>query len=298
MGNDTLFQLEQLKHTIGTNTPNISYEFFPPKTEEAAEKLKASLPLFAATKPEYVSVTYGAGGSTKETTYALIKHIKEHTDLEPAAHLTCVGATREEVNNIARHYLEIGVNRIVALRGDMPGMEGNYVPYPEGYAYADSLVAGLREIGEFDISVAAYPETHPQALSPQADLEHLKRKQDAGANRAITQYCFDTDTILRFIDRARDLGITLPIVPGIVMIGNFSQLKNFSKRCGASIPPWLATLFEETEDNPSLRHDAAVAVALEQCRLLMQHGIDTFHFYTLNQHKAALSVAGLLGIKG
>lgn len=289
---------KQLETPFFGRKPRISFEFFPPKAEEATEKLKASMPQFESYAPEYVSVTYGAGGSTRNQTYDLIKHIKENTSLKPAAHLTCVGATRTHINEVAQSYLDIGVNRIVALRGDTPGMTGPYTPYPEGYAYADDLVAGLRKLGDFDISVAAYPETHPQALSATADLEHLKRKQDAGANRAITQYCFNTDTVLRFVENARIAGITMPIIPGIMMIGNFSQLVNFSKRCGASIPDWLSALFDEAGDDRALQHDIAVALAVEQCRILMENGLDEFHLYTLNHQEVTFPTCQLLGIEG
>lgn len=283
-----------MTHASTTSKPVISYEFFPPKTEAGMEKLFKTLPRYEAAKAEYISVTYGAGGSTQKATYTLIKHIKEHSKLAPAAHLTCVGATKETIDNIAKGYLEIGVNRIVALRGDMPGMTGKYVPHPEGYAYADNLVAGLKDIADFDISVAAYPETHPQALSPQADIEHLKRKQDAGANRAITQYCFETDTILQFIDQAQKSGIDFPIVPGIMMIGNFSQLVNFSKRCGASIPDWLHGYYDESLSEEE-QYKNSVEIALKQCETLIANGIRQFHFYTLNQPDVALEVAHRLG---
>jgi methylenetetrahydrofolate reductase (NADPH) len=273
----------------------ISYEFFPPKSEVALQALLATIPRYEAANAEYISVTYGAGGTTTEATFALVKYIKEHSSLPPAAHLTCVGASKEAVNATIQQYRDIGVNSIVALRGDMPSMTGDYVPHPEGYAYADNLVAGLTAMGGFDISVAAYPETHPQARSSVDDLEHLKRKQQAGAHRAITQYCFDTDTVLEFVERAKNHGIDMPIVPGIMMIGNFAQLVNFSKRCGASIPKWLVEEFAG-ELSPKEQFEKAVELAVAQCKTLIANDIHSFHFYTLNQPDVALEVAHRLGV--
>jgi methylenetetrahydrofolate reductase (NADPH) len=274
---------------------HISYEFFPPKSEAATQALLSTIPRYEAAKAEYISVTYGAGGTTKDATYNVIKYIQENSSLSPAAHLTCVGSPKEVIDEVAQDYLNIGVNRIVALRGDTPGMAEEYTPHPQGYAYADDLVAGLSAIGDFDISVAAYPETHPQATSPQADLEHLKHKQDAGAHRAITQYCFDTDIVLEFVERARNHGITMPIVPGIMMIGNFQQLVNFSNRCGASIPEWLVDLFP-ADLSPNEQFQKAVDIAVLQCEKLLANDISHFHFYTLNQPDVALEVAHRLGV--
>lgn len=279
---------------MSNKNPNISFEFFPPKTEEAKNKLYQILPLFEQENPDYISVTYGAGGTTKDSTFSLIKHIKNNSSLDPAAHLTCVGANRTEINGIALNYLENGIKRIVALRGDMPGMKGPYIPNPDGYAYADNLVSGLLEIGNFDISVAAYPETHPQALSENADLDHLKRKQDAGANRAITQYCFDTNIILEFLEKSSNKGVSIPIIPGIMMISNFSQVANFSARCGATIPKWLIDKFEKAGDSEEEQHKVAVEVAYEQCEILVKNKINDFHFYTLNQAKTSLEVTKLV----
>jgi len=294
------YMLEQLKDQIDKAAPIVSFEFFPPKNEDGAEKLKKAIHALSTFSPEYVSVTYGAGGSTKEQTREIINYINTETNLTAAPHLTCVGALKEETDAIATECLSSGVTHIVALRGDMPGMEGTYTPLAGGYAYADELVSGLRNIGNFTIHVAAYPEVHPQATSEQADLDHLKRKADAGADFAITQYCFDTDVMLRFIEKARAQGITLPIVPGIMPIDNFTQIANFSARCGASIPKWLTTAFEQYESYPNTQeaqNAMAVYIATEQCRLLMQEGIDHFHFYTLNQAPIITSVCDLLGVK-
>ena len=275
-------------------SPQFSFEFFPPKTEDSLAKLKLVIEELTKFSPKYFSVTYGAGGSTKEKTFELVKYIKENTNIPPAAHLTCVGAKIEETNEIAREYLKIGVNRIVALRGDMPGFSGKYEPPVGGYAYADSLVKGLLEIGSFDISVAAYPEGHPQAESIDADIKNLQRKQDAGGTRAITQYCFDTDTILRFMERARKHGITIPIVVGILTINNFEQTLSFSKRCGASVPDWTRELYTGIKNNQPASDEVSTRLALEQCQKLIQNGINQFHFYSLNRHEVASEVCRIL----
>jgi len=273
--------------------PSFSFEFFPTKTEESLAKLKGTIAELSKFSPQYFSVTYGAGGSTREKTFELVKYIKDNTNVPPAAHLTCVGAKILETNEIARQYLQIGVNRIVALRGDVPGFNGKYEPLDGGYAYADSLVKGLMEIGDFDMSVAAYPESHPQATSLDADIEHLKRKQDAGAARAITQYCLDTDTILRFVDKARNSGITIPIVAGILTINSFEQTVSFSKRCGASVPDNIKKLYEGAASQ-SASDDISTKIALEQCQKLMQNDINQFHFYSLNRHEVASAVCRIL----
>ncbi|MDB2414468.1 methylenetetrahydrofolate reductase [NAD(P)H] [Rickettsiales bacterium] len=287
----------QLKDKLAPKLPTISFEFFPTKTPEAREQLESVISQLSPFNPTLVSVTYGAGGSSKDATYETIEYIKNHTGVVPAAHLTCVSATKDEINEVAQKYLEIGVNHIIALRGDVPGMKGEYVPTPGGYAYADQLVTGLKKLGNFDITVAAYPEKHPQASSLEADIEHLKRKQDAGADRAVMQYCFDNDVILRFVEKARKAGVTIPIIPGIMPIYNFQQSRNFSQRCGADVPKWLVDLFDGTEDNAQLHNDVALSVALEQCRFLIQEGFESLHFYTLNRSELIISICQLLGIK-
>ena len=246
--------------------------------------------------PRFVSVTYGAGGSTQARTHATVSRIVQETSLVPAAHLTCVGATREAVDQVARDYWTAGIRHIVALRGDPP--QGTaYAPYPGGYAFAADLVAGLRNVAGFEISVAAYPEVHPAASSPMADLENLKRKLDAGATRAITQYFFDTSTYLRFLDLCLAAGITAPIVPGIMPVSNYAQIVKFSAMCGASVPAWMGRLFEGTEDDPETRRMVGMVIAAEQVRLLQANGVDEFHFYTLNRPDLTYAIAHVLGVR-
>ena len=276
--------------------PALSFEFFPPRTEALEAQLWTCIRRLAPLAPRFVSVTYGAGGSTQARTHATVGRILAETTLTPAAHLTCIGASRVEVDAVARRYWQAGVRHIVALRGDPPPGEA-YAPHPEGYRYAAELVAGLRAIAPFEISVAAYPEVHPQAPGAAADLDNLKRKLDAGANRAITQFFFDTEVYLRFLDRALAGGITAPIVPGIMPVSNFTQAARFSALCGASVPAWLGRMFEGTEDDPELRRMAAVVVAAEQVRLLQANGVDEFHFYTLNRPDLTYAIAHILGAR-
>jgi methylenetetrahydrofolate reductase (NADPH) len=297
----SLFQdyerLDSLKALFSSAPARVSFEFFPPRTAQMEEKLWEAIQLLAPLRPAFVSVTYGAGGSTRDRTHATVKRILSDTSLTPAAHLTCVGATREEINAVAQEYWQAGVRHIVALRGDIPEAErGAYTPYPDGYAYASDLVAGLLRVADFEISVAAYPETHPEARSPAADLDSLKRKIDAGATRAITQFFFEVDVYLRFLERARGAGITVPIVPGILPVTNYTQMKRFATTCGANVPDWLASLFEGSDNNPDLRALLAASIAAEQCRLLRAAGIDEFHFYTLNRAKLTLAICHILGI--
>lgn len=276
--------------------PAVSFEFFPPKTPEMEAKLWASVTELAPLRPKFVSVTYGAGGSTRERTHYTVKRILQETSLKPAAHLTCVGAARAEVDQVARDYWEAGVRHIVALRGDAP--EGKpYAPHPQGYRYASDLVAGLKAIGDFEITVAAFPERHPEAASLAEDLDNLKRKVDAGATRAITQYFFDVELYLTFIEKARAHGITIPIVPGILPVTNVKQLMNFSRMCGATVPPWLAELFEGLDDDPVTRNLVAATVAAQQCRSLQQAGVHEFHFYTLNRSELTVALCHLLGVR-
>jgi len=276
--------------------PKLSFEFFPPRTEVLEQQLWACIGRLAPLKPRFVSVTYGAGGTTQARTHATVVRLLQETDLVPAAHLTCVGATREAVDDVARQYWDAGVRHIVALRGDAPPGQA-YQPHPGGYAYAADLVAGLRRIGDFDISVAAYPEVHPTALNPVADLDNLKRKLDAGATRAITQYFFDTSVYLRFLDLCLAAGITAPVVPGIMPVSNFAQAVKFSDMCGASVPPWMARLFEGTEHDPETRRMIGLVVATEQVRLLQANGVDEFHFYTLNRPDLTFAIAHVLGVR-
>ena len=277
--------------------PEVSFEFFPPKTEKMEEILWASVKRLEPLGPRFVSVTYGAGGSTRERTHATVARILRETSLVPAAHLTCVGSSRAEVDEVARGYWRAGVRHIVALRGDPPAGADGYEPHPEGYAYAADLVAGLRRVGDFEISVAAFPETHPEAASPEADLDNLKRKIDAGASRAITQYFFDAEVYLEFVARARKAGITVPIVPGILPVTNFAQVVKFSAMCGATVPDWLARLFEGLDEDTETRKLVAATVAAEQCRALQAAGVDEFHFYTLNRADLSYAISHILGIR-
>ncbi len=274
----------------------VSFEFFPPKTEQANKTLWGSIQRLAPLKPAYVSVTYGAGGSTRERTHETIKRIFAETALEPAAHLTCVGAVRDEIDDIARSYWEAGVRHIVALRGDPPEGQDYYHPHPDGYAYASDLVAGLKKIAPFEISVAAYPETHPEASSPDADLDNLKRKVDAGASAAITQFFFETDVYLRFRDRVQAAGISVPIIPGILPVTNFARVDNFGAKCGASMPAWMAELFQGLDDDPETRKLVAASVAAEQCRALHATGVGQFHFYTMNRSDLVFAICHILGV--
>jgi methylenetetrahydrofolate reductase (NADPH) len=274
----------------------LSFEFFPPKTDVTEARFWESLKRLAPLQPRFVSVTYGAGGSTRERTLRMVSQIKGETGVDAAAHLTCVGASREAVNEVVRGYQAAGVSRIVALRGDPPEGAGQpFVPHPDGYRSAAELVAGIRAIGDFDISVAAYPEKHPQSPSWDADIDNLKRKLDAGAGRAITQMFFDNRDYLRLIERARRAGITAPIVPGIQPIHNFKQIAGFAKSCGAAMPAWLAERFEGLEDDPETHALVASAVAAEQVLELVDEGVTEFHFYTLNRSNLVLALARVLG---
>ncbi|OHC74456.1 MAG: methylenetetrahydrofolate reductase [NAD(P)H] [Rhodospirillales bacterium RIFCSPLOWO2_12_FULL_58_28] len=275
----------------------VSFEFFPPKNEKMETALWDSVQRLAPLGPRFVSVTYGAGGSTRERTHATVTRIRKETDLEPAAHLTCVGSSRDEVDAIARRYWEDGIRHIVALRGDPPEGSAAYRPHPDGYAYAADLVKGLKKIADFEISVAAYPETHPEAKSPKADLDNLKRKIDAGAVRAITQYFFDPDVYLRFLDRARAAGITVPIVPGILPVTNFKNLIRFSANCGAAVPDWLGKMFDGLDDDPETTKLVAAALAADQCRKLHDNGVDQFHFYTVNRADLTFAICHILGVR-
>ncbi|MFQ5913747.1 MAG: methylenetetrahydrofolate reductase [Nitrospinota bacterium] len=275
----------------------VSFEFFPPKTEKMERTLWESIKRLEPLQPRFVSVTYGAGGSTRERTHATVRRILTETTLEPAAHLTCVGATRGEMDETARSYWEIGIRHIVALRGDPPEGAKKYVPHPGGYAYAADLVAGLKRVADFEVSVAAYPETHPEALSPEADIENLKTKIDAGATRAITQYFFDVELYLRFVDRVRAAGITVSIVPGILPVHNFAQVVRFSSICGATVPRWLAELFEGLDNDPVTHNLVAATVAAEQCRRLQAEGVNEFHFYTLNRADLTYAICHILGLR-
>ena len=276
---------------------NISFEFFPPKTDKMAETLWQSVKRLEPLKPRFVSVTYGAGGTTRERTHNTVTRINSETLLSAAAHLTCVGATREEVNRVAQEYWDAGIRHIVALRGDAPDDAAGYTPHPGGYDYASDLVAGLRDVGDFEISVAAYPEVHPESASVSDDLDNLKRKLDAGATRAVTQYFFEAEVYLRFVERVRKAGIDVEIVPGILPVTNFAQVQKFSAMCGTTVPVWMADLFEGLDDDPDTRRLVAATTAAEQCRALQAEGIDAFHFYTLNRADLSFAICHILGVR-
>ncbi len=283
---------------IKSQDVEVSFEFFPPSSQKMEETLWQSIRHLAPLAPRFVSVTYGADGSTRERTHAAVRRIIDETDLTAAPHLTCVGAARGEIDDIARRYWDMGVRHLVALRGDPPdGSGGVYRPHPEGYAYASDLVAGLRRIGDFDISVGAYPEVHPEAGSADADLDNLRRKLDAGASRAITQFFFDVDVYLRFRDRCAKAGIAASIVPGILPITRFPQLRAFAERCGATVPAWLAERFAGLDEDEPTRQMIAASVAIDQVRRLQAEGIDEFHFYTLNRSELTYAICHALGVR-
>ncbi|CDO36912.1 MULTISPECIES: methylenetetrahydrofolate reductase [NAD(P)H] [Novosphingobium] len=275
---------------------SVSFEFFPPKTEKMETQLWEAITQLAPLSPSFVSVTYGAGGSTRERTHATVSRIIRETDLVPAAHLTCVAASKAQIDEIVDRYWEAGVRHIVALRGDPPPADGGrFVPHPEGYASAADLVAGIKARHGFDISVAAYPEIHPDATSAEADLDNLKRKLDAGASRAITQFFFSTDAYFRFLDKALAAGITAPILPGIMPVTSFSAIRRMSGN--TEIPAWLEAMFEGLDDRPGPRALVAAVAAADLCKRLYDGGVRDFHFYTLNRAEQAYAICQLLGLR-
>jgi methylenetetrahydrofolate reductase (NADPH) len=279
-------------------TLQVSFEFFPPKTAEMEHALWQAIERLAPLEPNFVSVTYGAGGSTRERTHATVKRILDETALVPAAHLTCVDATRDEVDNVVRTYRDIGVKHIVALRGDPAGGAGSsYAPHPGGYQNAADLVAGIKRIGDFEVSVSAYPEKHPDSRHGNVDLDMLQAKVDAGATRAITQFFFENDLYFQYVDRVRSRGIDIAIVPGIVPVQNFKQVKNFAERCGTFIPNWLAERFEGLDDDVATRKLVAAAIAAEQVFNLADRGVTDFHFYTMNRADLVYAICHMLGLR-
>lgn len=275
----------------------VSFEFFPPKTERMEQTLWESIQTLEPLQPRFVSVTYGAGGSTRERTHATVERIQRETSLEAAAHLTCVEATREDIDEIARGYWNAGVRHIVALRGDPPDQAKAFAPHPKGYANAVELVAGLKRVAQFEISVAAYPECHPESRNKAADLDNLWRKIDAGADRAITQFFFTPDCFFRFRDQAAAMGIEAEIVPGILPVSNVAQTRKFAAQCGAAIPAWMDKLFEGLDNLPAARQLVAATVAAELCGQLYAGGVRHFHFYTLNRAELAYAICHLLGLR-
>jgi methylenetetrahydrofolate reductase (NADPH) len=283
------------------SSPTVTFEFFPPGDQAMAQQLWECVLRLAPLQPEFISVTYGADGSTRTRTHEFVERILRETNLRVAPHLTCVGASRDEVLEIARGYWRLGVRHLVALRGDVPAAnlsaDGRYRPHPDGFAYASDLVGGLKEVGSFDLSVAAYPEGHPESGGIDADLSNLKRKIDAGAGRAITQFFFEPDLFLRYRDRCAAAGIGVSIVPGILPITRFPQMLRFAARCGTSVPQWLCSRFDGLDDDPETRRLIAANVAIEQVQRLRQHGVDEFHFYTLNRAELTYAICHALGLR-
>jgi methylenetetrahydrofolate reductase (NADPH) len=275
----------------------VSFEFFPPADAEMEATLWKSIERLAPLSPYFVSVTYGADGSTRERTHNVVTRIQRETSLVGAPHLTCVGSSRGEILDIARKYWDQGIRHLVALRGDPPQGQTRYVPHPDGFAYAVDLVAGLKTVGDFDISVAAYPEVHPEAPSAQFEIENLQRKIDTGASRAFTQFFFDNDAFLRFRDRCHAAGIRSPIVPGILPITRFPQVLRIAGRCGATIPDWLKDRFQGLDDDPDTRRLIAASVAIEQVEALRREGVRDFHFYTLNRAELTFAICHALGVR-
>jgi methylenetetrahydrofolate reductase (NADPH) len=286
-------------HAGGDNGMRVSFEFFPPKTAEMEATLWESVTRLAPLRPDFVSVTYGAGGSTRERTHATVKRILGETALTPAAHLTCVAATKPEIDEVIHGYHAAGVRHIVALRGDPVGGVGEkYAPHPGGYKNGADLVAGIKRLApDIDVSVSAYPEKHPDSPTVAADIDMLKAKVDAGASRAMTQFFFENDQYFRYLDRVRAAGINVPIVPGILPVQNFKQTKNFAARTGASVPDWLAERFDGLDDDAATRKLIAAAVAAEQVLDLVDRGVTDFHFYTMNRADLVYAVCHLLGLR-
>jgi methylenetetrahydrofolate reductase (NADPH) len=284
-----------------TDPVAVSFEFFPPSDDSMGQQLWKCVQRLAPLRPRFVSVTYGADGSTRARTHECVLRIMRETNLTVAPHLTCVGASRIDVLQIAQEYWRQGVRHLVALRGDAPAADlapdGRYRPRAGGFAYASDLVAGLANVGKFDVSVAAFPEGHPESGSVDADLQNLKRKVDAGASRAITQFFFDTDIFLRYRDRCTAAGVQVRLVPGILPITRFPQLLRFAERCGAAVPPWLRQRFDGLDDDPDTRRLIAANVAIEQVQRLREHGVQEFHFYTLNRAELTYAICHALGLR-
>lgn len=276
--------------------PTVSFEFFPPKTERMASTLWQSVQRLTPFKPSFVSVTYGAGGTTRERTHETVRKITQETSLSAAAHLTCVSATSLEVDEIANDYWAMGVRHIVALRGDMPEPGQEYQPTVNGYAYASDLVTGLKKLHDFEISVAAYPETHPEARDLATEIDNLKRKFDAGATRAITQFFFETKDFLHYRDKMATAKLEMPIIPGILPVTNFKSMVAFAGRCGATVPKWVSQRFEGLDDDLETRSGIAAAMAVEQCKELEREGVNAFHFYTLNRAELTTAICRMLGL--
>ena len=291
-------RLSRFSETAAAPGIGVSFEFFPPKTAEMEQALWEAIRRLAPLQPNFVSVTYGAGGSTRERTHATVKRILAETMLTPAAHLTCVAATRAEVDTVVGAYARVGVRHIVALRGDpLGGVGERFAPHPDGYRNAADLVSGIKRIADIEVSVSAYPEKHPDSATVAADIDMLKAKVDAGASRAITQFFFENSLYFRYLDRVRASGIDIPIVPGILPVQNFKQTRNFAARTGASVPDWLARRFDGLDDDPATRKLIAAAVAAEQVLDLVDHGVSDLHFYTMNRPDLVYAICHLLGLR-
>lgn len=298
----TMVQLEEARRALDAplfadvaGDAEVSFEFFPPRTEKMEAVLWDAVETLRPLRPRFVSVTYGAGGSTRERTHATVARIVRETEVPAAAHLTCVDASKAEIAEVAREYWNAGVRHIVALRGDPPQAGAAFVPHADGYASAADLVAGLRDVAPFEISVAAYPEAHPEAVSLAHDIDNLKRKLDAGARQAITQFFFSPDAYFRFRDAVAAAGVRAEIVPGILPVSNVAQVRKFAGQCGAAIPAWMDRLFEGLDDRPAARQLVAATIAAEMCRRLYAGGVRGFHFYTLNRAELAYAICHLLG---
>jgi len=288
----------RITDALGSRTPVFSFEFFPPKTDQGVENLFATVSVLRELQPAFVSVTYGAGGSTRERTHSTVKRMLDETPLTPAAHLTCVSATRGEIDEVIRAYHEAGVRHIVALRGDPVGGIGEkYAPHPGGYANGADLVSGIKRIADVEVSVSAYPEKHPDSASVDSDIDMLAAKVDAGASRAITQFFFENDLYFRYLDRVRARGIGMPVTPGILPVQNFKQAKGFAERTGASVPDWLAARFDGLDHDPATRKLIAAAIAAEQVFDLVDRGVSDFHFYTMNRADLVYAICHLLGLR-
>ena len=293
-----MYDIARASRTVRGPRINVSFEFFPPKTDEMDRTLWDSIERLAPLRPNFVSVTYGAGGTTRERTHATVKRILAETPLTPAAHLTCVSATRDEVDDVIRGYAQAGVRHIVALRGDPAGGMGErYAPHPNGYSNAADLVAGIKRIGDIEVSVSAYPEKHPDSGSVEADIDMLAAKVDAGATRAVTQFFFENDLYFRYLDRVRARGIDVPVTPGILPVQNFKLAKGFAERTGASVPDWLAARFDGLDNDPATRKLIAAAIAAEQVLDLVDRGVSDFHFYTMNRADLVYAICHLLGLR-
>lgn len=276
----------------------VSFEFFPPKTEAMEQTLWKSIKRLAPLAPAFVSVTYGAGGSTRERTHNTVRRIVEETSLAPAAHLTCVAASRDEINEVIRDYGDAGIKHIVALRGDPPdGIGEKFSARPDGYQSSADLIKGIKKLGDFEVSVACYPEVHPDAAGQDEDLDMLKRKIDAGATRAITQFFFEPEMYLQFVERVRAAGITIPIVPGIMPVSNFKGAARMAQSAGASVPKWMYDLFDGLDEDPETRKLVASSLAVELCLRLNEQGVEQFHFYTMNRYDLVYAICHILGMR-